>query len=85
MSSKSARCDNAVPMASSVLRSGLQLSDAAGEPVWHPCPHIDPRVDPSSKGALNIPKRIIEQYFVATYVNANGWHARKLSVEWRSQ
>ena len=42
-------------MASSVLRSGLQLSDAAGEPVWLPV-HIDPGIDPSGKGALDIPE-----------------------------
>ena len=67
------------------MRCGFQLSDAAGEPVWHPCPHIDPGIDPSGKGALNIPERIIEQYFVAAYVNADGRHAGKASPERRGQ
>jgi hypothetical protein len=45
--------------------------------VWHSHPHIEP--------TLNIPERIIEQYFVVTDVNVDGRYARKSSVEGRSQ
>jgi hypothetical protein len=42
-------------------------------------------IDPGGNGTLNIPERIIEQYFVVTDVNVDGRYAGKSSVEGRSQ
>jgi hypothetical protein len=53
--------------------------------VWHSHPHIEPGIDPGGNGTLNIPERIIEQYFVVTDVNVDGRHAGKSSAEGRSQ
>ena len=72
-------------MASSACAAAFSLPTLAGKPMRHPHPHLRSGIDPSSKGALNIPERIIEQYFVATDVNADRGHASKSAAERRSQ
>src|SRR5712671_4494301 len=63
----------------------LQSSDVCRKPMWHPHPHISSGVDACGNCALNVSERVVQEHFVVTDVNANGWHPGKLTVEWRSQ
>jgi hypothetical protein len=63
----------------------LQASDASGKPMWHPHPHISPGIDARGNCTLNISERVVQQHFVVTDMNADGWHPGKLTAEGRSQ
>src|SRR5882762_5034714 len=63
----------------------LQSSDASGKPMWHAHPHISPGIDACGNCTLDISERVVQQHFVVTDVNADGWHPGKLTAEGRSQ
>jgi hypothetical protein len=53
--------------------------------VRHPHPHIKPGIDACGNCTLGIAERVVQQHFVITDMNADGWHPGKLTVKWRSQ
>jgi hypothetical protein len=57
-------------VADSVEREGgrLDRSDARDETVEHPHPHLQPGIDTSCDGTLDVSQRIIEQDFVVADV-----------------
>ena len=53
--------------------------------MWHPHPHINPGIDACGNCTLNVPKRVVQQHFVVTDVNADGRDAGVSTEEGRSQ
>jgi hypothetical protein len=52
--------------------TGMQ-SEVAGENMGHPFPGMESDGPARAFQALAVAKRVIEKYFIFTYVNFNGW------------
>src|SRR5258708_26029877 len=53
--------------------------------MWHPHPPSSSGIDDCGDCTLEIAERVVQQHFVVTDMNADGWHPGKLTAEGRSQ
>jgi hypothetical protein len=43
--------------------------------MWHPHPHVGSGINACGNCTLNISKRVVQQHFIVTDMNAGGGHA----------